>query len=106
MPTWVQDRETGEFILKQHYRRAEPLGPRIQADIDAFISPVDGKPIYSRRQLREHNRRHGVTDMRDYGDTYFERKAGEREAELRGATERARAERIETIQRAIERNGG
>ena len=27
------------------------------------VSPIDGKPISSRAELREHNMRHGVVDM-------------------------------------------
>lgn len=104
MPSWIQDPQTGKLIPKEEYRRGMPLGPRIQPDIDAFISPVDGKPIYSRRQLREHNARHGVTNVADYGESWFERKASERAAELKCESSRSRRDRIEAIQRALARH--
>lgn len=78
----------------------------IQGDIESFVSPVDKSVISDRAQLREHNRKHGVTDLRDYGDGYFERKASERSADMRGTSAKARNARINTIREAIERHGG
>lgn len=34
--------------------------PGVMGDIKPFVSPIDGKEISSRSQLREHERRHGV----------------------------------------------
>lgn len=45
---------------------------------EAFRSPIDGKMIESRKQLAEHNKRHGVTNSADYSGGYIERKAHER----------------------------
>lgn len=104
MPTWVQDPETGKLIPKAEYQRRERPAPLVIPDVQPFVSPVDGQPIYSRRQLRDHNARHGVTNVRDYGDTFFERKAQERSAELRCESRRAKRDRIEAIQRAFHRH--
>lgn len=107
MPSWIQDPATGKLIPKGEYRRRQaPASPLIAPDLEPFVSPVDGQPIYSRRQLRDHNARHGVTNVRDYGESFFERKAAERAAELSGSTTRAKQERIEAIQRAIHRHEG
>ena len=43
-----------------------------------FTSPIDGTVITSPQKLKEHNKRHGVTDARDYSKQYLENKATER----------------------------
>lgn len=104
MPSWIQDPETGQFIPKEQYRRERRAAPMISPDIEPFVSPVDGERLYSRRQLRAHNARHGVTDLRDYGPDWFEKKARERERELKCESRRAKRGRIEAIERAIHRH--
>ena len=76
----------------------------VHDEIDAFVSPVDGSVIDSRRKLREHNKKHGVTDMRDYGPQYFERKQRERDEILSAKVGSERKGRIEAIQEAIYRS--
>lgn len=102
--SWVWHPITMELIPKSEYVRPETLsGPMIMKGIEEFKSPVDGSIISDRSKLREHNRRHGVTNIRDYGDKgYFDRKAGERQAELAGTSRRAKEERVDTIKRAID----
>lgn len=102
MPSWVQDPKTGKLIPKAEYHREQSLR-MVMADIEPFVSPVDGSVIGSRSKLREHNKRHGVTDMRDYGDGYFERKAHERDNELHASTARQRRERCEAISESIDK---
>ncbi len=101
MPSWIQCPKTNKLIPRDEYDRHINSSAYIQGDIEAFTSPIDGSVISDRSHLREHNRRHGVTDPRDYGDGYFERKAKEREASLSGKTKEARQARIAEIQRAI-----
>jgi hypothetical protein len=99
---WVQDSETGEFIPKSEFHTIDPDAPTVLRALDEFISPIDGQRITDRGQLRRHNERHGVTNMADYGENYFDRKATERAGVLSGNTRQAKNERVETIKRAIE----
>lgn len=66
------------------------------------MSPVDGTLIDDRGKLREHNKRHGVTDVRDYGDDWFKRRGVEKHAEMTGATPEAKKERIELIKHVLD----
>jgi hypothetical protein len=99
--SWVQDSKTGELVSKSEYQRSEPDAPMIMKPLEEFRSPVDGSIISDRAQLRRHNARHGVTNIADYGGSYFERKASERETVLSGRSRQAKAERVDTIKRAI-----
>lgn len=101
MPTWIQHPITGKLIPKNEYLRPENNAPFVMGDIQSFVSPIDGSVISDRRHLREHNTRHGVTDTRDYGAGWFEKKAQEREAQKQFNTESCRRSRIDDIQRAI-----
>ena len=102
--TWVQDPETRKFVLKEDYLRKQNSSKGfIQEDIKPFVSPIDGEPIYTRRQLREHNKKHGVTDMRDYGNDWFSRKAKERSDTITG--KRDRNERIDAIKKSLYQHG-
>lgn len=99
--SWVQDSETGDFVPKSEYQTVDPDAPAVLGSPEAFTSPIDGTVIDDRGALRRHNKRHGVTNIADYGESYFERKAGERERVLSGNTQQAKNERVETIKRAI-----
>lgn len=99
--SWVQDAKTGEFIDKSERYVADPEAPMVWASPEEFRSPIDGQMISDRGQLRRHNTKHGVTNIADYGQGYFERKAGERESVLRGNSRAAKDERVDTIKRAI-----
>ena len=108
MPTWVQDPETGEMIPKEKWLEhkygdhpPENLTARIQEDIAPFVSPVDGSVITGRKALSEHNKRHGVTNIRDYGDQYFERRQKELSNNTLGNTREAKRDRVEAIKKAI-----
>ena len=72
---------------------------------DAFISPIDQTRISCPGGLREHNKKHGVTNVRDYGENYFERRGKEKYAEQQGATKEQRAERKELINQAMRKRG-
>ena len=59
------------YVVDENAPRMRSATPGYLPDIDrayggdGFKSPVDGKQLTSRSQLREHNRRHGVDQ---YGD--------------------------------------
>lgn len=105
MPTWVQHPETGKLIPKDEYVRETDSASAIHVVRD-FVSPIDGSVIGDKKQLAEHNRRHGVTDIRDYGENYFEKKSVERTHTLHGSDHAARKERLNTIMKAMAKHEG
>lgn len=74
----------------------------IQTDITPFVSPIDGKIIGSRSQLREHMFKHDVVDRRDYIELR-KAKAAEREARLNGSHPDVIRERRQQINDSFER---
>ena len=105
MPSWIQDPKTGKLVPKDEYhQRKKSADFFVHAEFEEFVSPVDKTVIRSREQLRLHNKKHGVTDMRDYGPEWFKRKHRERSDELTGRSTQARRERINDIIRAYEQH--
>lgn len=106
--TYVQCHETGKWVEKhlasQYSGGSANKSASVHASFEAFKSPIDGSIIAGPRGLREHNRKHGVTNVRDYGEGYFDRKAKERSADTIGANARGKAERINTIKQAIHKH--
>ncbi len=70
--------------------------------MEPFVSPIDGSIIRDGAQLAAHNRKHGVTDRRDYGPEWFERKHKEKSLALQSQTAEDRAHRIELLKHATE----
>jgi anti-sigma28 factor (negative regulator of flagellin synthesis) len=99
---WVWDDKQGKLVEYEQFHAPVKNSVHIIRDIEAFVSPITGEEITSRSQLRRHNKRHGVTDSRDYSQAYYDKAKQQREATMQGQTREARAERIETIKRAIE----
>lgn len=99
--TYVQDPQTGKFVLKEKYQRLSRQAPDILPDIEPFRSPIDQTIVSSRPHLREHNARHGVAQMGEYGENdgqaFFTRAERERQLRLQGQTPEQRRERLETI---------
>jgi hypothetical protein len=104
MPSWVQDPVSGKLIPKEEYRAASRDKGLIIGDIEPFKSPIDGTLITSRSKLRDHNKRHGVTNVQDYGPEWFTRKAKERADNLNGKNNVK--ERIDAIKQSIYNLGG
>ena len=82
MARWVQvwNEELGksEFIPVGG-GHAGDSGAAIHGPIEPFVSPVDGSVISDRRQLREHNKRHGVVNLHEFGTDHWDNKRKERE---------------------------
>jgi len=101
--------------MRRRYRwnpetlRQEPIdespragGITIMPDIEPFVSPVDGKVITGRRALREHNKKHDVTNIADFKNEWAE-KAKERARFYNGDTSYDSQRRKEHLIRAIEK---
>lgn len=101
--TYIQDRETGKFITKEAFNRKYYSNDKamqsayVQGNFEEFISPVDGSIIGGRAKLREHNKKHGVTDARDYSAGYYEKKAKERADDAKGYGRRNKTCRVDDI---------
>ena len=104
MPTYVQDKNTGKFVLKGTETESV-AGYSIMPDIEPFISPITKKVITSRSQLRRHNKQHGVTDSRDYSEATLLKNSLDRVARMRGTTPEAKRERQELINNELKRHG-
>ena len=91
MARWrqVYNKETkkSEFIPIDDAARARTSSAYIHGDIQSFVSPVDGSVISDRRQLAEHNKRHGVVSSGEFSQEFYDRKAEERARHLRAENE-------------------
>ena len=59
-----------------------------------FMSPIERVMITSPKQLAEHNKRHGVTNVADYGTDYIEKKAYQRVSDGEKYMKKSRREDI------------
>jgi hypothetical protein len=105
--SWVYDKQLEKMVPKNEYRQPTQGDEyaTVLKQLDPFISPIDGTMIDDRGKLREHNKKHGVTNVADYGEQYFERRQTEMHNETIGNTKEAKRERIETIKEAMHRHG-
>jgi len=105
--SWIFDTVSQKLIEKSAHHPSDsgPCAPAVHGSLNAFVSPVDGSVIDDRGKLREHNKRHGVTNVADYGENYFEKRGKEKYADQQGSTREAKAERVEAIKKAMYDNG-
>lgn len=67
------------------------------------MSPIDGSIISGRAAWREHDKRHGVTNVADFKNQW-ESQAREREKFFQGESSYDRKERIEALKHAYEKH--
>lgn len=102
--------------MRKRYRwnpetlRQEPIdetpgsgGVVVMPDIEPFVSPVDGTVITGRKALREHNRRHGVTNAADFKE-HWKSAAKKRERFYSGDASYDRERRVEHLKNAYEKH--
>jgi hypothetical protein len=76
---WVYCATTKKMIEKYSIEDQERVNaPAVRREISAFKSPIDGSVITTRRELANHNKRHGVTNVSDYSEGYIKNRAHER----------------------------
>lgn len=94
-----------KMVDKGTEQRVDANGaPMIIPPLKPFISPITGEEITCREQLRRHNKTHGVTNAADYSPEWYARKQKENYRKSIGDTPADRADRIETIKRALNRS--
>jgi len=98
-------REAEKAEKAENVRAFKQASASIGVSFEPFKSPIDGKMINSRAQLKEHNRRHEVTDVRDYGNEWFDKKRIEHKNNALGNTEEARQERRQLIEKNLYKYG-
>jgi len=105
--------QRGSYVYDKELRKMVPKGERqadiaqyaaVHGDIESFVSPVDGTVIDDRAKLRAHNKRHGVTDPRDYGEGWYHQKGKERNEVLNSKSQQNKAQRLDTIMRAMHKH--
>lgn len=74
--TYVYDPTTKTMVEKGE-RALTSRGILVVGDLPDFVSPIDNSVVHGRRGLREHDKRHGVTNVADYKDSWA-KKAAER----------------------------
>lgn len=72
-------------------------------DLEPFVSPIDGKVVSGRAALREHDKRHGVTNVADFKETWA-KAAKERARMYTPGAGFDRARRVEAIKAALEKH--
>jgi len=90
---------------QEHKKAALRMSTSKRKDFEEFVSPIDQSVISCPSKLRKHNKKHGVTDIRDYGSTWFDKKNKERSNNLTGNTKQAHNERIETVKQTLQQYG-
>ena len=103
--SWVFDSKLGKLVAKEDYTPPDDRKVYIHGDIESFVSPITKEIISDRRQLREHNREHGVTNSSDYSESFLKKRSLERNNEMTGNTPRAQAERREMLNQALKNRG-
>lgn len=99
--TYRYDPETREMVEVEN--RYTPVARcELQMDISPFKSPIDGSVIGSRKDLREHMKRHDVVLADDFTE-HRKKKQAERDARTNGTHPEVRRERIQQACDAYER---
>ena len=97
--TYIKCPVTGEFVEKTAAHRN--LREHHAGAFNPFKSPIDGKIIGDRKQLNDHNKRHGVTNVKDYSQKHFDDAAQQRNDVLNGKAKGQREERVNDLKRTM-----
>ena len=101
--SFVQHPETGKMVPRSEYVR--PANGReyaaVHGDIDSFVSPIDGSVIDDRGKLREHNKRHGVTNAADYSPEFLQKRRQDRNP----TRKQEKQDRLSSIRQALHKQG-
>ena len=95
--TYVYDVKQGLFVEK-HKRTDRPM--HAIHNMEPFVSVIDGTTIRDHAGLRAHNKKHGVTDFRDYSPDFTEKAQKER---MSAFNERGVKDRKADLNRAYEK---
>ena len=108
MARYIQCRKTGKMLpAAEFYAMEDALKGRgkTSTEFTEFVSPIDKTIISDRRQLAAHNKKHGVTDMRDYTQSHFDKAHKRRSDVMTGATPEQKQERLHRINSTVRKHG-
>lgn len=88
--TYVYDPISKEMVEKGY--AAVERGILVVSDLPDFVSPVDRKVVRGRAGLREHDRRHGTTNIADFKETWAKAEAQRSAARSVGVPDPRRTE--------------
>jgi len=101
---WSVGREERKAVLAKAQARKDARVPsRTSTVFEEFISPVDKTLISDRGQLARHNKRHGVTNIADYGPDYHARRGKEMHRQQQGKNDKQ--ERYQAIRKTMHQYG-
>jgi hypothetical protein len=93
--SYVQDPTTGKMVLRGTLEpKARVNAPMVHNGLKEFVSPIDKSVISTRKQLAEHNKKHGVTNSSDYSNGYIEGRARKRIDEGQAYLKKTRREEV------------
>jgi hypothetical protein len=84
---------------------ALPTSATVAKSFEAFKSTVDGSVISDRRQLAAHNKKHGVTNIEDYGQKHFDDSGKRMYNERIGNTAEGEKDRRQIIEKELYKRG-
>ncbi len=92
--TYLYDPKTKKVVEKSKHLAKHPGAIHV---FTPRISAIDGTEIRDAAQLASHDRKHGVTDPRNYGPDWFARESNNRDERLTGQTKQDKRDRLKTI---------
>jgi len=100
---YIQDPTTGKLVKASEYDRPTPAieYAAVHGDFDSFVSPIDHSVIDDRGKLREHNKRHGVTNAADYSPEYL----ASRRKQAQPTRQELKQERFHAIRKSLHQHG-
>lgn len=103
--TYRQCKETGKLLLLEVWHKKYGTPKRadynIEVGMEPFKSNIDGSIISDSKQLREHNKRHGVTNAADYSPDFLKNRERQR---IDAGQKYLKETRIADIKEAIHRH--
>lgn len=109
MASYKYDKLSGKVISSEEWYQLHGKhvnnSAMVMKSFEPFKSTVDGTIINDRKQLAEHNKRNGVTNIADYGEKHFKDAGVRMHNERNGNTAAAEGERREIITKELHKRG-
>lgn len=102
--TEKERKERADLINVENHKHsaARNKSAYVMKSMEPFKSNVDGSIISDRKQLKDHNRRNGVTNSADYSQNYMDNKR----SSMAAAEERInKTQRIEALKQTMRTRG-
>lgn len=97
-------KQRADDVKRENFKHAASSNKSayVMKSFESFKSNVDGSIISDRKQLKDHNRRNGVTNSSDYSQNYMDNKRNS----MAAAEERTnKTQRIEALKQTMRARG-